>query len=59
MEELDFTNANPNDLAEYNEITERIESLGPDDREELKQLLRRRAKVMSRILGSSIHSIAN
>ena len=59
MEELDFSNADPADLAEYTEITEQIESLGPEDREELRRLLKRRAKVMSRILKSNVYSVVD
>lgn len=59
MEELDFSNADPADLAEYTEITEQIESLDPEDREELRRLLKRRAKVMSRILKSNVYSVVD
>jgi len=57
MQELDFSNADPADLAEYTDITNQIESLGPDDKDELRKLLKRRAKVMSRILGANVHSV--
>lgn len=55
MQELDFSNADPADLAEYNDLTEQI--LSTNDPEERHYLLKLRAEVMSRILGANINSV--
>ena len=57
MIEFDISNANPEDVNEYIAINERIDALTPDDIDELKLLLKRRAKVMSRLLGANIYPV--
>ncbi len=54
MIDLDITGADPKDVEEYVAINEEIDTLTENDLERLKELLKRRAKVMSRIFGANI-----
>ena len=57
MIDLDITGADPRDVEEYAAINEEIDTLTKDDLARLKELLKRRVKVMSRILGANIYLI--
>ncbi len=57
MIDLDITGADPKDVEEYAAINEEIDTLTENDLARLKELLKRRAKVMSRILGANIYLI--
>ncbi len=57
MIDLDITGADPKDVEEYAAINEEIDTLTENDLARLKELLKRRAKVMSRILGAIIYLI--
>ena len=48
MIDLDITGADPKDVEEYAAINEEIDTLTENDLARLKELLKRRAKVMSR-----------
>ena len=60
MEELDLSNANPEDIRRYCEINNRIEQIGAKQdaksREERHRLLQERAQVMSRILKANVYT---
>ncbi len=55
MMDLDIVRAGPKDIEEYVAISEEIDTLTPDELVRLKKLLKRRAKVISRILGASVY----
>nr|MBQ4453168.1 hypothetical protein [Clostridia bacterium] len=57
MIDLDITGADPKDVEEYAAINEEIDTLSPDDLARLKELLKRRAKVISRILGAKVFPV--
>ena len=57
MIDLDITGADPKDVEEYAAINEEIDTLTENDLARLKELLKRRAKVMSRIPGANIYLI--
>ena len=57
MIDLDISGADSKDIEEYAAINEEIDTLTENDLARLKELLKRRAKVMSRILGAIIYLI--
>ena len=57
MIELDITGADLKDVEEYDAINKEIDTLTENDLARLKELLKRRAKVISRILGAIVYSV--
>ena len=57
MIDLDITGANPKDVEEYVAINEEIDILAENDLARLKELLKRRAEVMSRFLGANVFPV--
>lgn len=54
MIDLDISGADSKDIEEYVAINEEIDTLTENDLTRLKELLKQKAKVMSRIFGANI-----
>ncbi len=57
MIDLDITGADPKDVEEYVDVNEEIDTLTENDLVRLKELLKRRARVMSRIISVNVFSV--
>ena len=57
MIDLDISGADSKDIEEYVAINEEIDTLTKDDLARLKELLKKRSKVMSRILGAKVFPV--
>ena len=57
MIDLDITGADPKDVEEYVAINEEIDTLAENDLARLKELLKRRTEVMSRLLGANVFPV--
>lgn len=57
MIDLDISSADAKDIEEYVAINEEIDTLAENDLARLKELLKRRAEVMSRLLGANVFPV--